>query len=107
MANVVADALSRKERVKPKRVRAINMTLPSSIKDSILAAQKEAVDESLGMQKGLDEMIEQRSDGTLYYLNRIWVPLQGNVRTMIMDESHKSKYYVHPGADKMYYDLRD
>ncbi|GJR68273.1 putative reverse transcriptase domain-containing protein [Tanacetum coccineum] len=64
-ANVVADALSRKERVKPKRVRAMNMTLQSSIKDRILAAQKEAVDESAGLQKGLDEMIEQRSDETL------------------------------------------
>ncbi|GKB01637.1 hypothetical protein Tco_0829681, partial [Tanacetum coccineum] len=105
-ANVVADALSRKERVKPKRVRAMNMTLQSSIKDRILAAQKEAVDESAGLQKGLDEMIEQRSDGTLYYLDRIWVPLKGDVRTLIMDEAHKSKYYVHPGADKMYYDLR-
>ncbi|GJR22725.1 putative reverse transcriptase domain-containing protein [Tanacetum coccineum] len=45
-ANVVADTLSRKERVKPKRFRAMNMTLQSSIKDRILAAQKEAVDES-------------------------------------------------------------
>ncbi|GJT06588.1 putative reverse transcriptase domain-containing protein [Tanacetum coccineum] len=53
-ANMVADALSRKERVKPKRV-----------------------------------------------------PLKGEVRTMIIDESHKSKYSIHPGADKMYYDLRD
>ncbi|GJU93550.1 putative reverse transcriptase domain-containing protein [Tanacetum coccineum] len=106
-ANVVADALSRKERVKPKRVRAMNMTLQSSIKDRILTAQKEAVDEFAGLQKGLDEMIEQRSDGTLYYLDRIWVPLKGEVRTLIMDEAHKSKYSVHPGADKMYYDLRD
>ncbi|GJU21497.1 putative reverse transcriptase domain-containing protein [Tanacetum coccineum] len=86
-ANVVADALSRKERVKPKRVRAMNMTLQSSIKDRILAAQKEAVDEFAGLQKGLDEMIEQRSDGTLYYLDRIWVPLKGDVRTLIMDEA--------------------
>ncbi|GKA79206.1 putative reverse transcriptase domain-containing protein [Tanacetum coccineum] len=76
-ANVVADALSRKERVKPKRVRAMNMILQSSIKDKILAAQKEVVDEFAGLQKGLDEMIEQRSDGTLYYLDRIWVPLKG------------------------------
>ncbi|GJW21833.1 reverse transcriptase domain-containing protein [Tanacetum coccineum] len=106
-ANVVVDALSRKKRVKPKRVRAMNMTLQSSIKDRILAAQKEAVDESAGLQKGLDEMIEQRSDRTLYYLDRIWVPLKGDVRTLIMDEAHKSKYSVHPGADKMYYDLRD
>ncbi|GJU52294.1 putative reverse transcriptase domain-containing protein [Tanacetum coccineum] len=106
-ANVVADALSRKERVKPKRVRAMNMTLQLSIKDRILAAQKEAVDESAGLKKGLDEIIEQISDETLYYLDRIWVPLKGDIRTLIMDEVHKSKYYVHPGADKMYYDLRD
>ncbi|GJS22508.1 putative reverse transcriptase domain-containing protein [Tanacetum coccineum] len=81
-ANVVADALSSKERVKPKRVRAMNMTLQSSIKNRILAAQKEACDESAGLPKG-------------------------DVRTLIMDEAHKSKYSVHPGADKMYYDLRD
>ncbi|GKG26881.1 hypothetical protein Tco_0402584, partial [Tanacetum coccineum] len=67
---MVADALSRKERVKPKRVRAINMTLQSSIRDRILAAQKEVVDESAGLQKGLDEMIEQRSAGILYYLDK-------------------------------------
>ncbi|GJV88604.1 putative reverse transcriptase domain-containing protein, partial [Tanacetum coccineum] len=83
-ANVVADALSRKERVKPKRVQAMNMTLQSSIKDRLLATQKEACDESAGLQKGLDEMIEHRSDGALYYLDRIWVPLKGDVRTLIM-----------------------
>ncbi|GKD96559.1 hypothetical protein Tco_1380456 [Tanacetum coccineum] len=48
-ANVVADAISRKERVKPKRVRAMNMTLQSRNKDKILAAQKEAVDEFAGL----------------------------------------------------------
>ncbi|GJW00739.1 putative reverse transcriptase domain-containing protein [Tanacetum coccineum] len=73
----------------------------------ILAAQKEVMDEFAVLQKGLDEMIEQRSDGILYYLDRIWVPLKGEVRTLIMDEAYKSKYSVHPGADKMYYDLRD
>ncbi|GJY26120.1 putative reverse transcriptase domain-containing protein [Tanacetum coccineum] len=70
-ANVMADALSRKERVKHKRVRAMNMTLQLSIKDRILEAQKEAMDVSAGLQKGLDEMIEQRSDGTL---DRYWWP---------------------------------
>ncbi|GJT80029.1 putative reverse transcriptase domain-containing protein [Tanacetum coccineum] len=74
--NVMADALSRKERVKPKRVRAMNMILQSIIKDRILAARKE-------------------------------VPLKGEVRTLIMDEAYKPKYYVHLGADKIYYDLRD
>nr|GEU84924.1 hypothetical protein [Tanacetum cinerariifolium] len=90
-ANVVADAPSRNERVKPKRVRAMNMTLQSCIKDRILTAQKEDVNESVRLQNGLDEMIEQKSDGTLYYLDRIWVPLKGDVRTLIMDEAHKSK----------------
>ncbi|GJV89862.1 putative reverse transcriptase domain-containing protein [Tanacetum coccineum] len=106
-ANVVAGALSRKERVKPKRVRDMNMILQSSIKDRILTTQKEAVDEYAGLQKGLDEMIELRNDEALYYLDRIWAPLKGDVRILIMDEAHKSKYSVHPGADKMYYDLRD
>nr|GEZ00195.1 putative reverse transcriptase domain-containing protein [Tanacetum cinerariifolium] len=51
----------------------------------ILAAQKEAVDESAGLQRGLDEMIEHRSDGTLYYLDRIWVPLK-------VKAEHQRKY---------------
>nr|GFA08174.1 hypothetical protein [Tanacetum cinerariifolium] len=74
-----------REKVKRKRVRAMNVTT----------------------SKGLDKMIEQRSDGTLYYLDRIWVPLKGDVRTLITDEARKSKYCVHQGADMMYYDLRD
>ncbi|GJV08861.1 putative reverse transcriptase domain-containing protein [Tanacetum coccineum] len=53
---MVADALSRKEKVKRKIVRAMNMILQSSIKDIILAAQKEAVDEFAGLQKGADKM---------------------------------------------------
>ncbi|GJV78987.1 putative reverse transcriptase domain-containing protein [Tanacetum coccineum] len=97
-ANVVANALS---------IRAMNMIIRSSIKDRILAAQKEVVDKIAILQKGLDKMIEQRSNGTLYYLDRIWVPLKSEVRTLIMDEAHKSNYSIHPGADKMYYDLRD
>ncbi|GKA90604.1 putative reverse transcriptase domain-containing protein [Tanacetum coccineum] len=46
-------------------------------------------------------------DGALYYLDRIWLPLKDDVRTLIMGEAHKSKYFIHSGADKMYYDLRD
>nr|GEY26493.1 hypothetical protein [Tanacetum cinerariifolium] len=67
----------------------------------------EASDESARLQRGLDEMIKLRNDGALYYLDRIWVPLKDDVRTLIMDEAYKSKYFVHPGADKMYYDLKD
>nr|GEZ56010.1 hypothetical protein [Tanacetum cinerariifolium] len=66
-ANVVADALSRKERVKPKRVRAINIALQSSIKDRILSAQKEAMDEFAGLQKGVDKIYYDLRD-------RYWWP---------------------------------
>ncbi|GJV33915.1 putative reverse transcriptase domain-containing protein [Tanacetum coccineum] len=67
----------------------------------MIGGQKEAIDQFAVLQKGLDEMIEQKSDGgTLYYLDRIWVPLKGEVRTLIMDEAHKSKYSVHQGAVK-------
>ncbi|GJV31043.1 putative reverse transcriptase domain-containing protein, partial [Tanacetum coccineum] len=66
-ANVVADALSRKEIVKPNRVRAMNMTLQSSIKDKILVAQKEAVDESIRLQRGADKMYYDLRD-------RYWWP---------------------------------
>nr|GEZ69817.1 putative reverse transcriptase domain-containing protein [Tanacetum cinerariifolium] len=85
----------------------MNMTLHSSTKDKILAAQEEASDELAEIQRGMDELMERRSDRALYYLDQRWFPLKGNVRTLIMVEAHKSKYSVHPGADKMYYDLRD
>lgn len=51
--------------------------------------------------------MEKKGDGSLYYMDRIWVPLLGGVRTIIMDEAHKSKYSINHGADKVYYDLRD
>ncbi|GJZ07060.1 putative reverse transcriptase domain-containing protein [Tanacetum coccineum] len=68
--NVVADVLSRKERVKPRRM-------------------------------------ERKEDESFYFIDRIWVPLVGDVRMVILNEAHKSKYYVHPGVDKMYHDLHD
>ncbi|GJU82516.1 putative reverse transcriptase domain-containing protein [Tanacetum coccineum] len=51
--------------------------------------------------------MERKEDESLYFMHRIWVPLVGGVRTMIMDGAHKTRYSVHLGADKMYHDLRD
>ncbi|GJY92123.1 putative reverse transcriptase domain-containing protein [Tanacetum coccineum] len=65
------------------------------------------VADALKMLREIDKQMERRSDGAWYYLDQIWVPLKGDVRTLKMDEAHKSKYSVHPEADKMYYDLRD
>ncbi|GKC18334.1 putative reverse transcriptase domain-containing protein [Tanacetum coccineum] len=56
---------------------------------------------------GLDQQMERKEDESLYFMDRIWVPLVGCVRTIIMDQAHKTKYSIHPGADKMYHDLRD
>ncbi|GKD33659.1 putative reverse transcriptase domain-containing protein [Tanacetum coccineum] len=109
-ANVVADALSRKERVKPKRIRAMAMTIQSGVKGMILAAQGEAFNQENVLDErlhGLDQQMERKGEESLYFMDRIWVPLVGGVRTVIMDEAHKSRYSVHPREDKMYYDLRD
>ncbi|GJT86860.1 retrotransposon protein, putative, ty3-gypsy subclass [Tanacetum coccineum] len=109
-ANVVADALSRKERMKPRRARAKSMTIHSSLKARIMEAQSEAskgANTPAEMLKELDKQFERKEDGGLYVAKRIWVPVYGNLRTLIMKEAHTSKYFVHLRVDKMYYDLRD
>nr|GEZ89685.1 hypothetical protein [Tanacetum cinerariifolium] len=52
------------------------------------------------------EKLEPRADGILCLNNRSWVPCFGDLRTLIMHESHKSKYSIHPGSNKMYQDLK-
>nr|GEZ59568.1 putative reverse transcriptase domain-containing protein [Tanacetum cinerariifolium] len=84
-ANVVADALSRKERVKPRRVRAMAMTIQSGVKEMTLAAQSEVFKK--------ENVLAER--------------LHGDVRMVILNEAHKYRYFVHPGANKMYHDLCD
>ncbi|GJV31685.1 putative reverse transcriptase domain-containing protein [Tanacetum coccineum] len=55
---------------------------------------------------GEGEPFEVRSNGTKCLKGRIWLPLFGGLRDLIMLESHKSKYSIHPGSDKMYHDLK-
>ncbi|GKG09895.1 putative reverse transcriptase domain-containing protein, partial [Tanacetum coccineum] len=109
-ANVVADALSRKERLKPRRVRAMSITIQSNLRTRILEAQREAAKDLKSPTerlRGLDAQFESKEDGVIHFVGRIWVPSTGGLRKVIMDEAHASRYSVHPGADKMYYDLRD
>ncbi|GJT86245.1 putative reverse transcriptase domain-containing protein [Tanacetum coccineum] len=108
-ANVVADALSRKERIKPLRVRALVMTIGLNLPKIILNAQAEARKEDNYGTKDLCGMIKKlkpRIEGTLCLRNRSWIPCYGDLRALIMHESHKSKYSIHPGSDKMYQDLK-
>nr|GEW98411.1 putative polyprotein, identical [Tanacetum cinerariifolium] len=97
-ANVVADALSRKERVKPRRVRAMSMTIQSSVKDKISTSQGEASkveNAPAEMLRGLDQQMEKKEDGGMYFMDQIWVPLVGDVRKMIMDEAHTTNWGTH------------
>ncbi|GJY70486.1 putative reverse transcriptase domain-containing protein [Tanacetum coccineum] len=108
-ANVVADALSRKERIKLLRVRALVITLHPKLPSKILEAQYEAIkEENIDAEnlRGMDKAFEVRPDGTRCIKNQSWLPLFGNLRDLIMYESHKSKYSIHPGSDKMYQDLK-
>ncbi|GJX23755.1 putative reverse transcriptase domain-containing protein [Tanacetum coccineum] len=86
-ANVVADALSRKERIKPLR----------AIKEENIKAEN---------LRGMDKAFEIRPDGTRCIKNRSWLPLFGKLRDLIMHESYKLKYSIHLGSDKMYQDLK-
>nr|GEZ43335.1 putative reverse transcriptase domain-containing protein [Tanacetum cinerariifolium] len=119
--NVVADALSRKERIKLLRVHALVMTIGLDLFRQILKAQAEAmkpenlkskdvggmlIENSKDPEKIRKEKLEPRTDGTLGLNNRSLLPCYGKLRTLIMHESHKLKYSVHQGFDKVYQDMK-
>ncbi|GJZ60632.1 putative reverse transcriptase domain-containing protein [Tanacetum coccineum] len=88
--NVVADTLSRKERIKPLRVRALVMTIGLDLPRQILEAHIEVMkpenfkaEDVEGMiRKDLPkEKLEPRADGTLCLNNRSWLPCYGDMRT--------------------------
>ncbi|GJT27220.1 putative reverse transcriptase domain-containing protein, partial [Tanacetum coccineum] len=93
-ANVIADALRRKERSKPLR----------NIKNEDVGGM--LVENSKDPKKFRTKKLEPCADGTLCFNGRSWLPCYGDLRTVIMHESHKSKYSIHPGSDKMYQDLK-
>ncbi|GJZ33472.1 putative reverse transcriptase domain-containing protein [Tanacetum coccineum] len=106
-ANVVADALSRKDK-EPIRVRALVVTVHNNLPEQIRNAQVEACkEENIGTEgfHGEGEPFEIRSDGTKCLKGRVWLPLFGGLRGLIMLEYHKSKYSIHPRSDKMYHNL--
>ncbi|GKD92234.1 putative reverse transcriptase domain-containing protein [Tanacetum coccineum] len=114
-ANVVADALSRKERNKSLRVRALVMNIGLDLPKQILEAQTEArkpenlkfkdvggmlIENSKDPEKSRKEKLEPRTNRTLCFNNRSWFSCYGDLRTLIIHESHKLKYFVNPGSDK-------
>nr|GEV09919.1 putative reverse transcriptase domain-containing protein [Tanacetum cinerariifolium] len=86
-----------------------------NLSKEILEAQTEALKpenlsaEDVGgmLRKHLPkEKLETPADGTLCLNDKSWIPCYGDLRTLIMQESHKSKYSIHPGSDKMYQDMK-
>ncbi|GJX45958.1 putative reverse transcriptase domain-containing protein [Tanacetum coccineum] len=115
MRQRLADALSRKERTEPLRVRALVMTIGLDLPKRILEAQIEAqklenlVNEDVGgiIRRDIPkERLEPGADGTLCLHGRSWIRCYGDLRSVIMHESHKSKYSIYPGYEKMYQDVK-
>ncbi|GKB34724.1 putative reverse transcriptase domain-containing protein [Tanacetum coccineum] len=121
-ANVVADALELENEREPRlRVRALVMTISLDLPKQILNAQTEArkpeniksedvggmlIENAKFPEAIREQKLEPRADGTLCLNGRSWLPCYGDLRTVIMHESHKSKYSIHPGSDKMYQDMK-
>ncbi|GJW50924.1 hypothetical protein Tco_0092275 [Tanacetum coccineum] len=111
-ANVIADALSQRERIKPLRVRSLLMTIHPNLPSQILKAQIEALKkENIKAEnlRGMDKSFEIHPGGTRCIKNQSWLPLFGNLRDLIMHESHKLKYSIHPAArdqQKSYANIR-
>ncbi|GKF86127.1 putative reverse transcriptase domain-containing protein [Tanacetum coccineum] len=97
-ANVVADALSRKEQTKQILNAQTEAQKPENIKNEDVGGM---------IRKDIPkEKLEPRTDGTLYLNGRSWLPCYSDLRTVNVHESHKSKYSIHSGFDKMYQDMK-
>ncbi|GKD70673.1 putative reverse transcriptase domain-containing protein, partial [Tanacetum coccineum] len=99
------------ERIEPLRVRALVMTIGLDLPKRILEAQKPGnlVNEDVGgiIRRDIPkERLEPRADGTPCLHGRSWIPCYEDLRSVIMHESHKSKYSIHPGSEKMYQDVK-
>ena len=97
---MVADALSCKDQSKPLQVRALE----------IWHAQTQTMNKSKLPGKGLhgnEKSFVKKTDDMLYFKDRVWIPVNPELRHLLMDEAHKSKYSIHPGTDRMYHDLKD
>ncbi|KAI3748391.1 hypothetical protein L6452_11427 [Arctium lappa] len=108
-ANVVADALSRKERSDRVRIKAMRIEVTPSWTDELKKVQEEALTEkNLKAERmvGVVSLLEDNNQGLKCYKGRIWIPRLGNFRNQVLDEAHKSRYSIHPGNNKMYRDFR-
>nr|GEX42167.1 reverse transcriptase domain-containing protein [Tanacetum cinerariifolium] len=95
---------------KEVHMRYKNKTLVVKSDSSVSRLKTEAMKEENVKAENLGRLLKPifkiRSIGIRCFKGLIWLPLFGGIREMIMHESHKSKYSIHPGSDKMYQDLK-
>ncbi|GJU67231.1 putative reverse transcriptase domain-containing protein [Tanacetum coccineum] len=109
-ANVMADALSRKERNRPLRVRDLMMTIHNDLPKKILEAQNGAMKRKNMKEKNLGRLIKQIFEffpnGTRCFGNHVWLPRYGGLMDLVIFKWYTSKYSIHLRSDKMYQDLK-
>ena len=108
-ANVVADALSRRAASTPIRDVCMRLTVMTPVLDTIRGAQAEAVRPENSKREWVIRQVSEfvtDSRGLMTFQGRIWVPFVGGAHTILMEEAHKSRFSIHPGATKMFLDLK-
>jgi hypothetical protein len=132
-ANVVADALSRKpqcncmvmdsrintlcDELSKMRIEVIpsgtlsHISVDPTLLDQIIMAQLgdkgvQIIKENLNQKVGKYKCFRQDSKGILWFEDRLVVPKNRDLKKKILDESHLSKFSMHPGSTKMYHDLK-
>nr|GEU39699.1 putative reverse transcriptase domain-containing protein [Tanacetum cinerariifolium] len=99
-ANVVVDALSQKERIKPLRIRALMMTIHNDLPKRIREAQEGVIKKKYVRKENLGRLIkpifEFRPNETHCFGNHVRLPRFCGLRNLVMHESHKSKLLQQP-----------
>ena len=108
-ANVVADALICKAESALIRDICIRMTVMTLILDTIREAQAEAMrPENHKKELVIGQVFEFVMDirALMTFRGSMWVPYTGGSRSTLMDEVYRSRFSIHPGATKMYLDMK-
>ncbi|KAI3680701.1 hypothetical protein L6452_35475 [Arctium lappa] len=108
-ANVVADALSRKEHGEIAEVVAFRVDVVSNFLEEVIKSQEEAVStENLKSERivGIVNSLVVDNRGVKCFNKRVWIPKVGDLRQKVLEEAHRSRYSVHPGTNKMYRDVK-
>jgi hypothetical protein len=130
-ANVVADAMSRKSQVNMlaahsmlfelakefdrlslkflNNTQGVTVELEPTLEQDIRKGQRE--DEKVNEIRqliidGKGTYFREDVEGVIWFKDRLCVPDIKSIRELILKEAHETTYYIHPGSEKMYRDLK-